>query len=59
MYKIMVCLFIQEFCIGILCVCNFTFIIQNYLSGKYKKRNTRVLVLHCKNICDAIFEKTM
>lgn len=56
MYKIMVCLFIQEFCIDILCVCNFTFIIPNYLSGKYKKRHTRVIVLHCKNICDAIFE---
>lgn len=56
MYKIMVCLFNQEFCSGVLCVYNFTFIIQNYLSGKYKKPHTTIIVLYCKNIYDEIFE---
>jgi len=42
----MVCLFSQTFYIGIVCVYNFTFIVQNYLSGENENWHARVIVLY-------------
>jgi len=57
-YKTMVCLFSQTFYVGILCVYNFTFIVQNYLRGENENWHAIVIVLYYRNIYDTIFEQS-